>query len=62
MRVCLRLFGTLPEYYPGDYPPTGLKVDIRQDISVAELVKLVQLPQDQVAIVFVNRMLAITSD
>lgn len=62
MRVSLRLFGTLPDYYPGDYPQTGLDVNIWPEISIAELVALVQLPQEQVAIVSINGMLAKADD
>ena len=62
MHVCVRLFGTLPKYYPGDYPQSGLDVEIWQDISVAELVELVQLSKEHVAIVSVNGRLAKAGD
>ena len=54
MQVSVRLFGTLPNYYPGDYPPSGLKVDCSRGIAVAELVELLQLPQEQIVIVSIN--------
>ena len=54
MEVSVRLFGILPDYYAGDYPTSGLKVDCRRGISVAELVELLQLPQDHIAIVSIN--------
>lgn len=62
MHVRVRLFGTLPHYYPGNYPDSGLDVKIWKDISVAELVELVQLPQEHVAIVSINGMLAKAND
>lgn len=62
MRVRVRLFGTLPRYYPGNYPDSGLDVEIWKDISVAELVELVQLPQEHVAIVSINGRLAKAND
>lgn len=62
MQVFLRLFGTLPSHYPGDYPPTGLDLETVQNISVAELIEFVELPQEQVAIVTINGMLAKAAD
>lgn len=62
MRVHLRLFGTLPRYYPGDYPASGLHLDVRRDISVTELIGLVELPREQVAIVSINNMLVKAED
>ena len=62
MRARVRLFGTLSQYYPGNYPHSGLDVEIWKDISVAELVGLVQLPQEHVAIVSINGRLAKAND
>jgi sulfur carrier protein ThiS len=62
MHVRVRFFGTLPQYYPGNYPHSGLDVEIWEDISVAELVDLVQLPQEHVAIVSINGRLAKAND
>jgi len=62
VKACVRLFGTLPKHYPGNYPDTGLEVQIWQDISVAELVELVQIPRDLISIVSINGMLAKAKD
>jgi len=62
MRICVKLFGTLPEYYPGDYPDTGIDVEISENCSVAELVDYIRLPQEHVAIVAINGMLAKGAD
>lgn len=62
MQVTVLLFGTLPNYYPGDYPPSGLKVDSRCGISVAELVELLELPKDRIAIVSINGILCKAKD
>jgi molybdopterin converting factor small subunit len=58
MHVRVRLFGTLPKYYPGIYPQSGLDVVVWKDICVAELVDLMHLPQEQVVIVSINGRLA----
>ncbi len=58
MKVCVKLFGTLPEHYPGNYPETGLIVEIPENCSVAELVESIKLPQEHVALVAINGMLA----
>ena len=58
MQVRVRLFGTLPEHYPGGYPHSGLDVEINSPTSVAELVELLQLPRNHVAIVSINGRLA----
>ena len=62
MQVSVKLFGTLPSYYAGDYPPLGLKVECRRGISVAELVQFLQLPQEHIAIVSINGRLAKAKD
>jgi sulfur carrier protein ThiS len=62
MHVNVRLFGTLPDYYAGDYPPSGLKVDCSRALSVAELVELLQLPKDHIAIVSINGILSKAKD
>lgn len=62
MQVNVRLFGTLPNHYPGDNPPSGLKVDCNPGISVAELAQLLQLPQEHIAIVSVNGILCKAKD
>jgi len=62
MKVCVKLFGTLPEYYPGTYPSEGLDVKIFDNISVAELVEYVKIPRKHIAIVAINGMLAKSDD
>jgi sulfur carrier protein ThiS len=62
MQVTVLLFGTLPNYYPGDYPPSGLEVDCSRGISVAELVELLELPKNHIAIVSINGILCKAKD
>ena len=62
MKARVRLMGTIPEHFPGNYPDSGLELEIWPDISVAELVELVQVPQEQVALVSINGMLAKAGD
>lgn len=62
MQVSVRLFGTLSNYYKGDYPPSGLKVDCSRGISVEGLVERLQLPQERIAIVSINGVLSKAKD
>ncbi|SDO72396.1 MoaD/ThiS family protein [Desulforhopalus singaporensis] len=62
MKVHLRLLGTLPDYYPGDYPETGLDLDVPAGITVGELADLVQMPRERISIVSVNGFLAKADD
>ncbi|PHR26826.1 MAG: hypothetical protein COA36_11060 [Desulfotalea sp.] len=62
MQVHVKLYGTLPKLYLGDYPKTGLDVAAWQGLTVAELVQLVPLPHNQVAIVSINGFLAKAAD
>ena len=62
MKARVRLFGTLPNYYPGTYPDEGLMVDITENTSVADLVALVHMAQERVAIVAINGMLSKSHD
>ncbi|MCP3891072.1 MAG: MoaD/ThiS family protein [Desulfobulbaceae bacterium] len=62
MQVIVKLFGTLPDHYPGDYPNSGLDVEVNTTTCVAELVELLQLPREQVAIVSINGRLAKAGD
>ncbi len=62
MKALVRLYGTLPEHYPDNYPDGGLEVEIWENISVAELVELVQVAREHVAIVSINGMLSKADD
>ena len=62
MKILLKLYGTLPEYYPGTYPDEGLALEISANTSIADLVDFVKLPQQHVAIVAINGMLAKAGD
>jgi len=62
MRVRVKLLGTLPSYYAGPYPEAGLDLDIPTGSTIDELVAAVGIPQERVAIVTVNNMLARTGD
>jgi hypothetical protein len=62
MRVHVRLLGTLPEHYPANYPDTGFDAEVWKNISVAELVELVQIAQKHVGLVTINGMLAKADD
>lgn len=62
MKAYVKLLGTLPKYYPGDYPECGLEVEIWQRITVTELVELVQISKERIAIVSINGLLAKAGD
>ena len=62
MKISLRLHGTLPEYFPGTYPDSGLDIEVGENITVADLVKLIQIPQEQVSIVSINGVLSRADD
>jgi sulfur carrier protein ThiS len=57
MKVLVRLYGTLPGYYSGTYPASGLEIEIGEDSSVADLVERIGVPQKRVALVSVNGVL-----
>lgn len=62
MRVRVRLFGTLSHYYPENYPPPGLDVEIPDGSTVADLVEAIQMPREHVAIVSINGRIAKAND
>ncbi len=62
MKALVKLYGTLPDHYPGTYPESGLEVEIGNTTSVAELVKLVGLTPKQVALVSINDRLGKAAD
>ena len=62
MKACVRLFGTLPNYFPGSYPDGGVELEIWENISVAELVQLVRVPKEQISIVSINGMMSKSDD
>jgi sulfur carrier protein ThiS len=62
MTVRVKLHGTLPDVYPGDYPEGGLIVAASHNITVAELVDLLQIPRDRVSLVSINGRLSKAED
>lgn len=58
MEVLVKLLGTLPAYYPGDYPATGLRVTLPAAATVADLVVILGLPEERLALVTINDVLA----
>jgi molybdopterin converting factor small subunit len=62
MSVQVKLYGTLPDVYPGDYPEGGLFVSTGNQITVAELVDLLRIPRDRVSLVSINGRLSKAED
>lgn len=62
MRVRLKLLGTLPSCYRGNYTPAGLDMELPAGATVADLLARSGIPQERVAIVTVNGLLAKATD
>ena len=62
MKVQVKLYGTLPEAYPGEYPDGGLTVTTRKQITVGELVDLLRIPRDRVSLISINGRLSKADD
>ena len=58
MQVLVKLLGTLPAYYPGSYPATGLALTLPDAATVTDLVTILGLPEDRLAMVTINDVLA----
>jgi thiamine biosynthesis protein ThiS len=52
--VSVRLFATLRRYYPDLDIGEAMPVEIEEEMTVADLLQQLELPEDQVKIVFVN--------
>ncbi len=62
MKALVRLYGTLPDYYSGTYPESGLEVEISDNTTVADLVELIGLARERVALVSINGLLGKAHD
>lgn len=62
MHVRVKLLGTLPSYYPQPYPKAGLDLDIPKGSTIDDLVGLIGIPRDRVALVSINNILAKADD
>ena len=62
MHIHLKLLGTLSSSYHGHYSPAGLDLEIPAGSTVADLVKKTGIPQERVAIVTINGILAKAED
>jgi thiamine biosynthesis protein ThiS len=52
--VSVRLFATLRRYYPDLDIGEAMPVEIEEEMTLADLLQQLELPEDQVKIVFVN--------
>lgn len=62
MKVFLRLYGTLPQYFQGDYPESGLVIEIWDGATVEDLVDLIHFPREKVSLISINGLLAKAGD
>jgi sulfur-carrier protein len=54
MRVWVKLFATLGRYHPGSLPGTPFEVDMPQVAALADLIRRLALPPEEVKIIYVN--------
>ena len=54
MRVRVKLFATLGRYHPGSLPGTPFEVDLPEAAVLADLIRRLALPRDEVKIIYVN--------
>jgi len=54
MRIQVKLFATLGGYIPGGKSGIPLEVEIAEGSSVADLIKKLNLPREELKVVFVN--------
>jgi len=62
MQVHVKLLGTLPSCVAGIYPPEGIALDIPSGSTVGDLVGILGIPRERVAIVTINNLLARAGD
>lgn len=62
MHVRVKLLGTLPSYYEKPYPATGLELDLPGGATIADLVAVLGIPRERVAIVTIDNVLARAED
>lgn len=62
MHVRVKLLGTLPSYYAGEYSAAGLDLDIPIGSTIEDLVEAIGIPRERVAIVTINNLLAKSGD
>lgn len=62
MKVFLKLYGTLPKYFPADSPDSGLVFEISDGVTVEEFVNLIHFPREKVSLISINGLLAKAGD
>jgi len=54
MRVQVRVFATLRQYVPSHPPGSALEIELLAGATLDDLVRQLNLPQEEVNIIFVN--------
>ena len=54
MQIQVKLFASLTRYVPGIRPGYPFEVDLPDGVSLADLVRQLNLPQAEVKVIFVN--------
>lgn len=62
MNVTLKLYGTLPDHYQGPYDSSGLKIDLVDGATIADLADATGIPRKRIGLASINGRLAKAED
>lgn len=62
MKARVKLMGTLPAQYSGNYPTAGIEVELHEPATLADLVEIIGISQQRLGIITVNGTLAKAGD
>lgn len=58
MKARIKLLGTLPSYFSGSYPASGIDADLPDNATVTAVVAMIGIPKARIGIVTINGRLA----
>jgi hypothetical protein len=62
VKICLKLYGTLPNYYQGPYQSTGIAIILDHGATVEELADITGIPKKRIGLVSINNRIAKSFD
>lgn len=62
MKARVKLMGTLPSYYSGTYPATGIEAKLPENTTVGALAATLRIPKKRLGIVTINGRLSREAD
>lgn len=62
MKARIKLLGTLPSYFTGSYPASGIEADLPGNATVAAMVAMIGIPKARIGMVTINGRLAKAGD